>query len=85
MLRTCFSTVPSVTQSRWAIPALERPSAINANTSRSLALRAANGSLRRRADTSSDTNAGSTTDAPLAIRSSVSTKSATSVTRLLSR
>ena len=25
MLRTCFSTVPSVTQSRWAIPALERP------------------------------------------------------------
>jgi hypothetical protein len=28
MLRTCFSTVPSVTQSWWAMPALERPSAM---------------------------------------------------------
>jgi hypothetical protein len=42
-------------------------------------------SLRRRADTSSCTSAGSTTEPPLAIRSNVSTNSATSVTRLLSR
>ena len=35
MLRTCFSTVPSVTHSWRAIPALERPSAISASTSRS--------------------------------------------------
>src|SRR6266581_4000133 len=35
MLRTCFSTVPSVTQSWRAMPALERPSAISASTSRS--------------------------------------------------
>ena len=35
MLWTCFSTVPSVTHSRRAIPALVRPSAIRASTSRS--------------------------------------------------
>ena len=30
MLRTCFSTVPSVTHSRRAIPTFERPSVISA-------------------------------------------------------
>ena len=64
MLRTCFSTVPSVTQSRPAMPALERPSAISASTSRSRALSTARGSLRRCAPTSSCTSAGSTTDGP---------------------
>ena len=33
MLRTCFSTVPSVTHSLRAMPALDRPSAINPSTS----------------------------------------------------
>ena len=77
-------TVPSVTHSCRAMPALERPSAIWASTSRSRALRAASGSSRRRAATSSATSAGSTTDPPLAIRSRVSMNSSTSVTRLLS-
>ena len=82
----CFSTVPSVTHSCRAMPALERPSAIwRPSTSRSRALRAASGSSRRRAATSSATSAGSTTDPPLAIRSRVSMNSSTSVTRLLSR
>ena len=38
MLRTCFSTVPSVTQSRCAIPVFDRPSAISASTSCSRAV-----------------------------------------------
>jgi hypothetical protein len=33
MLRTCFSTVPSVTKICWAIPLLDRPSAMRASTS----------------------------------------------------
>ena len=35
MLRTCFSTVPSVTHSSREIPLLERPSAMSESTSRS--------------------------------------------------
>lgn len=59
MLRTGFSTVPSVTHSRRPMPASERPSAISASTSRSRVLSTASGSLRRRADTRSCTSAGS--------------------------
>jgi hypothetical protein len=33
MLRTCFSTVPSVTQMRRAMPAFDSPSAIRVKTS----------------------------------------------------
>jgi len=47
-----LSTVPSVTKSRWLIPALERPSAISASTSRSRGDSTSSGSLRRRAATS---------------------------------
>ena len=66
MLRTCFSTVPSVTHSRRPMPALERPSAIRARTSRSRALSWASGSSRRWAENSSCTRDGSTTEPPLA-------------------
>jgi len=48
MLRTCFSTVPSVTHSRRPIPALDSPCAINVSTSRSRLLSAASGSYVRR-------------------------------------
>ena len=75
MLWTCFSTVPSVTHRRRAIPALERPSAISASTSRSRGVSSSSGSSTRRAATSSLTSAGSTTEPPLTMRSSVSTKS----------
>ena len=48
MLRTCFSTVPSVTHSRRAMPAFERPSAISASTSRSRGVSTSSGSSTRR-------------------------------------
>ena len=48
-------------------------------------VRSLRGSWTRRAATSSFTNAGSMTEPPPAIRSSVSRKSSTSVTRLFSR
>ena len=50
-----------------AIPAVDRPSAINASTSRSRLVISAIGSLRRRAPSNSFTTAGSTTEAPLAV------------------
>ena len=45
MLCTCFSTVPSVIQRRRPMPALERPSAISASTSRSRGVSSSSGSL----------------------------------------
>ena len=83
MLRTCFSTVPSVTHSARAMPALDRPSAICASTSRSRGVSAASGSTTCRAWTSSCTSAGSTTEPPAATRPSVSMNSSRSVTRRL--
>ena len=44
MLRTCFSTVASVTQSSREIPLLERPSAMSAITSRSRGVSTSSGS-----------------------------------------
>ena len=70
MCRTCFSTVPSASQSWPAMPAFERPSAISASTSRSRAVRSESGSSPRRALTSVWTRPGSTTDPPAAIRRS---------------
>jgi hypothetical protein len=81
MLRTCFSTVPSVTHSRFAIPAFEAPSAINARTSRSRWVNRSSRSSRWRTLTSSCTIAGSTTEPPSSTRSIVSMKSSTLVTR----
>jgi hypothetical protein len=67
------------------IPAFERPSAINASTSRSLDVSDASGSSARRAPTSSWTTAGSIADPPRTTRLTMPANSVTSVTRLLSR
>ena len=71
MLCTCFSTVPSVTQSWRLMPAFDRPSAISARTSFSRGVSSSSGSSARRAATSSLTKVGSTTEPPLTIRPSV--------------
>ena len=47
MFDTCFSTAPSVTTSRSAIAAFERPSAISERTSRSRGVRSSRRESRR--------------------------------------
>ena len=55
MLVTCFSTARSVTTSRPAIPAFDRPSAISSRTSRSRGVSESIGSVPRRRPTSCET------------------------------
>ena len=85
MLRTCLWTVPSLTHSWLAIPALDRPSGHELENLALARRQVVRGSWTRRAATSSFTSAGSMTESPPAIRSSVSRKSLTSVTRLFNR
>lgn len=59
MLATCFSTTPPVTTSAVPIPALDRPSAISASTSRSLGVSLARPTAWRLARTSWLTTSGS--------------------------
>ena len=85
MLLTCFSTVPSVTQSRRAIPDVRAPLG---HQREHLAL--ARRELLERVVPAPGSDelldqAGSTTEPPSAIRSSALEEVVTSVTRLLSR
>ena len=68
-----------------AIPALDRPSAISASTSRSLAVSEASPAARRLAPSSWLTTSGSSAVPPEPTRSSAAANSATSATRSLSR
>jgi hypothetical protein len=58
MLATCVSTARSASQSRWAIPALVRPSAMSARASRSLEVSVVSGSARRVGASSVATTSG---------------------------
>ena len=75
MLRTCFSTAPSVTTRARAMAVLERPSAIRASTSRSRGVSSRSGSSRRRRTSSWPTTSGSSTVPPAATRASASRNS----------
>ncbi len=81
----CFSTLPSVTWSVFAIAWLERPSAIRASTDASRSVRRSIRSSRVRRLSSCATTSGSSTVAPAAMRSIASRKSVTSATRSLRR
>jgi hypothetical protein len=85
MLAMCFSTAPPETTSAVAIPALDRPSAISASTSRSRGVRDDMPSVVRLAASSWLTTSGSRAVPPDPTRSSASLNSATSDTRSLSR
>jgi hypothetical protein len=85
MLAMCFSTAPPDTTSAAAIPALDRPSAISASTSRSRGVRDDMPSVVLLAARSWLTTSGSSAVPPDPTRSSASLNSATSDTRSLSR
>ena len=66
MPAACLLTAFSVTNSRWAIAALDRPSAISARTSRSLGVSRVIGASRARRLISLATTSGSRTVPPAA-------------------
>lgn len=80
----CLATALSLTTSCTAMPALERPSAIRARTSRSRAVSRSSGSLARRTS-SWATTCGSSAVPPTATLRSASMNSSTSATRCLRR
>jgi hypothetical protein len=85
MLVLCLLTAFSVTNRRWAIALLERPSAISASTSRSRGDSRATGSSRARRTSSLDTTSGSITVPPPATARRASTNWSSLNTRSLSR
>ncbi len=80
----CLATALSLMTRCSAMPALERPSAMDASTSRSRAVSRSSGSLCRRVS-SWETTCGSSAVPPAATRRTASMNSATSATRCLSR
>jgi hypothetical protein len=81
----CFSTAPPDMTSAAAMPALERPSAINASTSRSRGVSDDTPRLVRLAASNWLTTSGSRAVPPAPTRSSAALNSDTSDTRSLSR
>jgi hypothetical protein len=79
------STVRSLIRSRSAMPAFERPSAINERISRSRAVNLLSGEAGRRRCISLATIVGSRTHSPSLTRCMASIKTAMSETRCLSR
>ena len=82
---TCFSTAAGVTTRTSAMPRFERPWAISSSTSRSRAVSASSGSLRRRRPIMRETTVGSIAEPPSATRRTASANPAKSATRSLSR
>ena len=85
MVRTCVSTVFSVTHRRRAMPAFVRPSAISASTSCSRGESSSSALTWRGTPTSVATTCGSSAVPPSQTRRAASRKSSTSSTRSLSR
>jgi len=85
MPAACLLTAFSVTNRRWAIAALDRPSAISASTSRSLGVSRATGASRARRLISLATTSGSRTVPPAATVRMAAVNALSLNTRSLSR
>ena len=81
----CFSTAPSDTTSRSAMPLFDNPSAISARTSSSRGVSRSNSEVRAVRPISWRTTSASTALPPTATRRTEATKSSTSTTRSFNR